>query len=88
MTTAKAPAPHRGPGPSTVGCQAATTLTVTFADTSGRIQRITKGGRQVRVHGEPSELTMWALGRKDAARVQMTGEAEAINVLNEARWRL
>jgi uncharacterized protein (TIGR03085 family) len=61
---------------------------ITFADTSGRIQRITKGGRQVRVHGEPSELTMWALGRKDAARVQMTGEAEAINVLNEARWRL
>lgn len=61
---------------------------ITFADTSGRTQRITKGGPRVRVHGEPSELTLWALGRKDAARVRLTGEAEAIDALNQERWRL
>ncbi|MEV5753346.1 TIGR03085 family metal-binding protein [Actinoallomurus sp. NPDC052308] len=61
---------------------------VTFVDPDGRTQRVTKGGRLVRVHGEPSELTLWALGRKDAARVELTGEAEAINVLNQGRWRL
>lgn len=61
---------------------------ITFADTSGRMQRVTKGGRQVRVHGEPSELTLWALGRTDVAQVRLTGEADAIEVLNQGRWRL
>ncbi|MDN3351026.1 TIGR03085 family metal-binding protein [Actinomadura sp. DC4] len=61
---------------------------VTMADPDGRTQRLTKGGRQARVHGLPSELTLWAVGRKDAARVELTGEAEAVNVLSQARWRL
>jgi uncharacterized protein (TIGR03085 family) len=61
---------------------------ITFVDPAGRTQRVTKGGRLVRVHGPASELTLWALGRKDAARVETTGEAEAINVLNQGRWRL
>jgi uncharacterized protein (TIGR03085 family) len=61
---------------------------ITLAEPDGRTQRLTKGGRQARVHGLPSELTLWAVGRKDAARVELTGEAEAVNVLSQARWRL
>jgi uncharacterized protein (TIGR03085 family) len=61
---------------------------ITFVDPAGRTQRVTTRGRLVRVHGPASELTLWALGRKDAARVRLTGEAEAVNVLNQARWRL
>jgi uncharacterized protein (TIGR03085 family) len=61
---------------------------ITLAEPGGRTQRLTKGGRQARVHGLPSELTLWTVGRKDAARVELTGEAEAINVLTRSRWRL
>jgi uncharacterized protein (TIGR03085 family) len=61
---------------------------VTLAEPDGRTQRLTKGGRQARVHGLPSELTLWTVGRKDAAQVELTGEAEAVNVLSQARWRL
>jgi uncharacterized protein (TIGR03085 family) len=61
---------------------------ITLAEPDGRTQRLTKGGRQARVHGLPSELTLWTVGRKDAARVELTGEAEAVNVLSQARWRL
>ena len=61
---------------------------ITFADTSGRTQRITKGGHRVRVHGEPGELTLWALGRTEVARVRLTGEEAAVTVLNEGRWGL
>jgi uncharacterized protein (TIGR03085 family) len=61
---------------------------VTLAEPNGRKQRVTKGGRQARVHGLPSELTLWITGRKDVARVDLTGEAEAVNVLTQGRWRL
>lgn len=61
---------------------------ITLAAQHGPTRRITKGGRRVRVHGRPSELALWALGRKDVAQVRLTGEAEAINVLNQGRWRL
>jgi uncharacterized protein (TIGR03085 family) len=61
---------------------------ITLAEPDGRTQRLTKSGRQARVHGLPSELTLWTVGRKDAARVELTGEAEAVNVLSQARWRL
>jgi uncharacterized protein (TIGR03085 family) len=61
---------------------------ITLAEPDGRTQRLTKGVRHARVHGLPSELTLWTVGRKDAARVELTGEAEAVNVLSQARWRL
>jgi uncharacterized protein (TIGR03085 family) len=61
---------------------------ITMTEPGGRAQRLTKGGRQAQVHGLPSELTLWTLGRKDAARVDLTGEAEAVNVLSQARWRI
>jgi uncharacterized protein (TIGR03085 family) len=61
---------------------------ITLVEPGGRTHHVTKKGRQVRVHGTPGELTLWALGRKDAARVEYTGEAEAINVLTQARWRM
>jgi uncharacterized protein (TIGR03085 family) len=61
---------------------------ITLVEPGGRAQHVTKGGRQARVHGLPSELTLWALGRKDVARVELTGEAEAVNVLSQGRWRL
>jgi uncharacterized protein (TIGR03085 family) len=59
---------------------------ITVADPDGRTQRLTKGGRQARVHGLPSELLLWTLGRKDAARVEVTGESEAVNVLAQDHW--
>jgi uncharacterized protein (TIGR03085 family) len=61
---------------------------ITFAEPGGRTLHIGKRGRQARVHGLPSELTLWALGRKDVARVELTGEAEAVEVLARERWRL
>jgi uncharacterized protein (TIGR03085 family) len=61
---------------------------VTLADPDGRTQRLTKGGRQARVHGLPSELMLWTAGRTGVARVELTGEAEAVNVLSQARWSL
>lgn len=61
---------------------------ITMVEPGGRTQRVTKGGRQARVHGLPSELTLWTVGRRDVARVELTGEAEAIDVLSAARWRL
>lgn len=63
-------------------------VAITLAEPDGRTQQVTKGGRQARVHGLPSELTLWIAGRGDAARVELTGEAEAVNVLSQARWRL
>ena len=61
---------------------------ITLVEPGGRAQRVTKGGKQVRVRGPVSELVLWALGRKDVARVELTGEAEAINVVSQGRWRL
>ncbi len=61
---------------------------ITLVEPHGSTQRITKGGRQARVHGLPSELTLWVVGRKDIAQVEITGEAEAVNVLSQGRWRL
>jgi uncharacterized protein (TIGR03085 family) len=61
---------------------------ITFAEPGGRTQHVKKGGRQARVHGRPGELTLWALGRVDVAQVELTGEAEAVNLLSRARWRL
>ncbi|MGH3377059.1 MAG: hypothetical protein ACRDP6_20200, partial [Actinoallomurus sp.] len=61
---------------------------ITLVEPGGQTQQVTKGGRQVRVHGLPSELTLWAMGRKDPARIELTGEAEAVNVLSQARWRM
>ncbi|GAB2868591.1 TIGR03085 family metal-binding protein [Actinoallomurus bryophytorum] len=59
---------------------------ITMAEPGGRTQRLTKGGPQVRVHGLPSELTLWTMGRKEAARVELTGEADAVNLLSQSRW--
>jgi uncharacterized protein (TIGR03085 family) len=61
---------------------------LTVVDPNGRTQQVSKGGRQARVHGLPSELTLWISGRKDAARVELTGEAEAVNALSTAQWGL
>lgn len=61
---------------------------VTLVEPGGNTLRVAKGGKRVRVHGPVAELTLWALGRKDAARVEITGEAEGINVLSQSRWRL
>ncbi len=63
-------------------------VAITFVEPGGRTQQVTKSGRLARVHGLPSELLLWAVGRKDVARVELTGEAEAVNVLSQGRWRL
>ncbi|GAA4501061.1 TIGR03085 family metal-binding protein [Actinoallomurus oryzae] len=61
---------------------------VTLAEPEGRTQRLTKNGKQARVRGLPSELTLWTAGRGKVARVELTGEAEAVNVLSQSRWRM
>jgi len=61
---------------------------VTLAEPEGRTQVLTKEGKQARGHGRPSELTLWTAGRGSGARVQLTGEAEAVNVLSQSRWRM
>jgi uncharacterized protein (TIGR03085 family) len=61
---------------------------ITLVEPGGRTQQVTKGGKRVRVHGPVGELALWATGRKDAAQVELTGEAEGINVLTQSRWRL
>jgi hypothetical protein len=37
------------------------------------------------VTGHPAELTMWALGRAEAAHVRLDGSADAVRQLGEAR---
>jgi uncharacterized protein (TIGR03085 family) len=51
--------------------------------------RITAKARapMVTVTGTPAELTMWAFGRADAARVRMTGSDPDIAALTSQRWR-
>ncbi|MFI5974534.1 TIGR03085 family metal-binding protein [Streptomyces sp. NPDC051452] len=44
-----------------------------------------RGTPVVTVTGEPSELLMFALGRQDAAEVELDGDAEAIARLHESR---
>lgn len=61
---------------------------ITLVEPNGLTQQVTKGGRRARVHGLPSELALWVTGRKGAARVELTGEAEAVNVLSQGRWRV
>lgn len=63
-------------------------VAITLVEPGGRTQQVTKNGRQARVHGLPSELVLWAVGRKDVAQVELTGEAEAVNTLSQGRWRL
>ena len=41
----------------------------------------------VTVIGTPAELTMWVMGRRTAARVQMDGTQPAVTKLAEATWR-
>jgi uncharacterized protein (TIGR03085 family) len=42
----------------------------------------------VTVTGTPAELTMWALGRTEAARVRLDGSEAAVSAINAATWRL
>ncbi|MEU6086022.1 TIGR03085 family metal-binding protein [Streptomyces sp. NPDC047085] len=44
-----------------------------------------RGTPVVTVTGEPSELLMFAHGRKDVARVELEGDADAITKLHESR---
>jgi uncharacterized protein (TIGR03085 family) len=51
--------------------------------------RITVKARapMVTVTGTPAELTMWAFGRADAARVRLTGSDPDVAALASRRWR-
>jgi uncharacterized protein (TIGR03085 family) len=51
--------------------------------------RITVKARapMVTVTGTPAELTMWALGRAQAARVRLTGSDPDVAALASGRWR-
>ena len=56
---------------------------------SGRV-RITAKARTplVTVSGEPAELTLWAMGRTSAARVQFDGNDSDVAALQATSWRL
>jgi uncharacterized protein (TIGR03085 family) len=61
---------------------------VTLVRPDGRTMHVSKGPRQARVHGPVVELTLWVLGRAEVAQVRLTGEADAVRTLTEARWGL
>jgi uncharacterized protein (TIGR03085 family) len=61
---------------------------VTLVRPDGKTIRVSKGGRQARVHGPVGELTLWALGRGEVAQVRFTGEADAVRSLADTRWSL
>jgi uncharacterized protein (TIGR03085 family) len=52
----------------------------------GQARKASNGSGSVSVHGPASELTLWALGRTDVARVRLEGEPSAIKILTEADW--
>jgi len=56
---------------------------------NGRV-RITAKARtpMVTVIGDPAELTLWTMGRTDAAAVQFHGNDGAVAALRAARWRI
>lgn len=54
----------------------------------GESVNLRRGVPQVRVHGQVSELLLWALGRTDVARVELRGEAAAAERLSSADWSL
>ncbi|GGT54154.1 hypothetical protein GCM10010177_08110 [Actinomadura citrea] len=62
---------------------------VTFVRPDGRAARVSGGGRgAVRVHGPVGELVLWALGRRDVAKVRLTGATDAVKTLTETGWSL
>ncbi|SPT63442.1 Uncharacterised protein [Actinomadura madurae] len=65
---------------------------VTLVQPDGRSARVSGGGRRsrgaVRVHGPVGELVLWALGRRDVAKVRLTGDTGAVKTLTEAGWSL
>ncbi|XRQ02792.1 TIGR03085 family metal-binding protein [Actinomadura welshii] len=65
---------------------------VTLVQPDGRSARVSGRGRGaaggVRVHGPVGELVLWALGRRDVARVRLTGATDAVKTLTESGWSL
>ncbi|HEY8479540.1 MAG TPA: TIGR03085 family metal-binding protein [Spirillospora sp.] len=65
---------------------------VTLVQPDGRGLRVAGRGRgargAVRVHGPVGELVLWALGRRDVAKVRLTGDTAAVRALNETDWSL
>jgi uncharacterized protein (TIGR03085 family) len=59
-------------------------------DQPGSRVRITAKARTpvVTVTGTPAELTMWAFGRADAARVRLDGSEPDVKALSAVSWRL
>lgn len=49
----------------------------------GQVHTARAGGRRVRIIGQPSELTLYAFGRRDHARVQLEGDAQALSELKD-----
>ncbi|MFG2086069.1 MULTISPECIES: TIGR03085 family metal-binding protein [unclassified Spirillospora] len=65
---------------------------VTLVQPDGRSVRVSGRGRRargaVRVHGPAGELVLWTLGRRDVARVRLTGATDAVKALTETGWSL
>lgn len=51
---------------------------VTLAQPGGRTKTVKKGDTSVTLTGEPVELALYANGRRDVARVEVTGPPEAV----------
>lgn len=59
---------------------------ITLATPDGRRTDVTSGERSVTITGEPAELTLYAFGRREQARVTFDGEPEALDRLHAARF--
>jgi uncharacterized protein (TIGR03085 family) len=54
----------------------------------GQAKKVSRGSGSVSVHGPASELTLWALGRTDVARVRLDGDPSAIKTLTDSDWSI
>jgi uncharacterized protein (TIGR03085 family) len=59
---------------------------VTLVRPDGQTRRVSKKGKQVRVHGPVGELVLWVYGRTGVAQVRFTGDADAVTALSHAKW--
>ncbi len=59
---------------------------VTLVRPDGQTKRVSKKGKQVRVHGPVGELVLWVYGRTGVAQVRFTGDADAVTALSHAKW--
>lgn len=61
---------------------------VELATPDGRTATVTSGPDMIRLTGEPAELVLYAFGRRAHARVELSGDPEALDRLRNADLRV